>query len=378
MKKFIVTICFCMVASTIFGQLRVSASGAFGPVTNVPLVFDVNNVKAGSTGSVAILNVSFGYETLLSQSGNCNTAFGWRALRNTTGSYNTAVGYGALVANTTGATNVAVGENALSSNTTASDNVALGTGALRKNTTGSHNTAGGSSALGNNTTGGANCAFGIGALKDNTTGYYNVGIGYWTKSSANNLNNTTAIGSEAKVTASNQVMIGNTVVSSIGGQVGWSNFSDGRAKKNIRPDVPGLVFINSLLPVTYNMDLEVLDELMKIEKPDINSMSQEMLDIRKAAREAKEKKVQTGFVAQEVEKTAKSIGYDFSGVNVDEMGIYSLRYAEFVVPLVKAVQELSEQNSRLQEQVNKSSEQNDKLQGQVNELLRRIEALEKK
>jgi hypothetical protein len=70
------------------------------------------------------------------------------------------------------------------------------------------------------------------------------------------------------------------------------------------------------------------------------------------AKEAKEKVIQTGFIAQDVEKIAQSIGYDFSGVDVDETGIYGLRYAEFVVPLVKAVQELSEQNERLQAQVN--------------------------
>jgi hypothetical protein len=53
-----------------------------------------------------------------------------------------------------------------------------------------------------------------------------------------------------------------------------------------------------------------------------------------------------------VEKAAQSMGYNFSGVDVDESSIYGLRYAEFVVPLVKAVQELSEQNDRLQEQIN--------------------------
>ena len=49
----------------------------------------------------------------------------------------------------------------------------------------------------------------------------------------------------------------------------------------------------------------------------------------------------TGFLAQDVEKAAKESGYDFSGVqipaNPDEL--YSLRYSDFVMPLVKAVQE---------------------------------------
>jgi molecular chaperone GrpE (heat shock protein) len=42
-----------------------------------------------------------------------------------------------------------------------------------------------------------------------------------------------------------------------------------------------------------------------------------------------------------VEKTARELGYDFSGVDKpqNEHSLYGLRYAEFVVPLVKAMQE---------------------------------------
>jgi len=49
----------------------------------------------------------------------------------------------------------------------------------------------------------------------------------------------------------------------------------------------------------------------------------------------------TGFIAQEVEQVAKSLGFTFSGVDApdNEKDLYGLRYAEFVVPLVKAVQE---------------------------------------
>ena len=38
------------------------------------------------------------------------------------------------------------------------------------------------------------------------------------------------------------------------------------------------------------------------------------------------------------------MGYDFSGVDApkNDKDIYGLRYSEFVVPLVKAVQELNE------------------------------------
>ncbi len=61
----------------------------------------------------------------------------------------------------------------------------------------------------------------------------------------------------------------------------------------------------------------------------------------------------TGFLAQEVEAAAKKIGYDFSGVDApkNENDLYGLRYAEFVVPLVKAVQELSGQNDLLKSEI---------------------------
>jgi hypothetical protein len=79
----------------------------------------------------------------------------------------------------------------------------------------------------------------------------------------------------------------------------------------------------------------------------------------KKAFEEKEAMIWTGFIAQEVEAAAKEAGFDFSGVDNPARadGIYGLRYAEFVVPLVKAVQE--------QQQI-------------INDLQKRIAELEKK
>ncbi|MDR1120194.1 MAG: tail fiber domain-containing protein, partial [Dysgonamonadaceae bacterium] len=229
--------------------------------------------------------------------------------------------------------------------------------------TGDFNTAGGSWALYDNTTGSYNTASGDYALSHNTTGNFNTAVGAYVSVKETDLSNATAIGYLATATSSNQVKIGNGSVTSIGGFADWTNFSDKRAKKNIRTDVPGLVFINRLQPVTYNLDLDAVDGLLKIDQTKKSGrdeveqpMSQELIALDKKAREAKEKQVQTGFVAQDVEEVAQSIGYDFSGVDVDETGIYGLRYAEFVVPLVKAVQELSEQNDRLQAQVNELTE----------------------
>ena len=45
-----------------------------------------------------------------------------------------------------------------------------------------------------------------------------------------------------------------------------------------------------------------------------------------------------------MESAARSLGYDFSGVDTpaNADGYYNLRYADFVVPLVKAIQEQQE------------------------------------
>jgi hypothetical protein len=72
------------------------------------------------------------------------------------------------------------------------------------------------------------------------------------------------------------------------------------------------------------------------------------------------KTIFSGFVAQEVEAAAKDAGYNFSGIDKpkNENDFYGLRYADFVVPLVKAVQQqqqmieiLKKQNADLQKRI---------------------------
>jgi hypothetical protein len=56
---------------------------------------------------------------------------------------------------------------------------------------------------------------------------------------------------------------------------------------------------------------------------------------------AKEHILYSGFSAQQVEQAANNAGYNFSGVvkPANDHDTYALSYSEFVVPLVKAVQE---------------------------------------
>ncbi len=355
--------------------LYFNTTGSFNTATGMEAL------RENTTGSY---NTAIGSEALFSNTnGSYNTANGYYALyKNTSGFHNTANGSFALRTNTTGTHNTANGYNALYSNTEGSYNTANGYYALYANTYGVNNTANGFYALVSNTIGSYNTANGYYALYTNTTGSNNTAIGTYADISSNNLSNATAIGYNATATASNQVRIGNYSVTSIGGYTTWTNISDGRAKKNIRADVPGLNFINSLQPVTYNLDLDAIDELLKSDDSKINRLNDSLRTARSSeekefeakSRAAKQKQLQTGFVAQDVEKIAKSIGYDFSGVDVDEKGIYGLRYAEFVVPLVKAVQELSEKNDSIAALQELSEKNNAELREQVNEL---IEAMKK-
>lgn len=305
-------------------------------------------------------NAAMGYQALYSnQNGNYNCAVGVEALyANTTGDNNTAHGYRTLFANTTGYYNTALGNEAIYSNIDGKFNFAAGYYALHQNVSGNHNSGSGFRALNNNTTGGNNAAHGSFALYNITTGSYNSALGFNAGPTIKDLTNTTAIGYQAVPTASNQVRIGNGSVASIGGQVSWSTFSDGRFKKDIKEDVSGLDFINELRPVSYVIDKQEVDKFLHI--PD--SLSRSMESKNKLTR-------QTGFVAQEVEAVLKKTGYVFYGVDApdNENDHYSIRYAEFVVPLVKAVQELTaevrSQRQKISDQEQKIAFLTDQLKG---------------
>jgi hypothetical protein len=285
------------------------------------------------TNATGFHNTAVGFQSLYYNTASRNTSIGRKSLfKNTTGHGNTANGYHALYENTTGYYNVALGSYAMNLNIDGKFNTATGYYAFANNTTGSHNSASGFRALDNNTTGGNNTAHGSHALNHVTTGSFNTAIGYNAGPSLVDLANTTAIGYLARPTASNQVRIGNTAVTSIGGQVSWTTLSDGRFKKDIKEDVSGLDFINHLRPVSYAVDRNEVNKFLHVSDSSIALTETRNTPMR-----------QTGFVAQEVEAIVKKTGYVFYGVDApkNETDHYGIRYAEFVVPLVKAVQELS-------------------------------------
>ncbi len=171
-------------------------------------------------------------------------------------------------------------------------------------------------------------------MQNNTYGSYNTAIGY---NSGVNCNNyyATALGHLSVITGNYQVRIGPSNINSIGGYASWSNLSDRRVKTKIQENVPGLEFILKLTPVTYNLDISTLNNFLQIPDSLLNN------EFAREGIRLKETTVQTGFIAQDVEEVAQSLGYDFSGVDapINENDMYGLRYAEFVVPLVKGMQE---------------------------------------
>ncbi|WCO02450.1 tail fiber domain-containing protein [Psychroserpens ponticola] len=277
-------------------------------------------------------NVAIGNKALFSTIvGNQNTAVGYATLELNTGRYNTAVGYIALQSNTNGDGNTTLGNQALSSNTNGDNNVAIGYRSMLDNSTGGNNVAMGYHALQNNISGDSNVAIGGAASYIITTGSSNTAIGQGATALAANFYNTSAIGAGATPNSPNQVRLGNASVAVIGGYANWSNFSDSRLKTNIKEDIVGLDFIKKLRPVSYNLDMEAIARFEKT--PD-------SLRLRDAE-QLKAKEIQTGFIAQEVEAAAQAVGFDFHGIvkPYDSDGTYALRYSEFVVPLVKAMQE---------------------------------------
>ena len=82
------------------------------------------------------------------------------------------------------------------------------------------------------------------------------------------------------------------------------------------------------------------------------------------------KQLHTGFLAQDVEKIAKDMGYEFDGLHApaNERDNYSIAYSQFIMPLVKSVQEQQAIIEDQQKQIIKLKDQLVEMEKAINSL----------
>jgi hypothetical protein len=273
---------------------------------------DINNVAIG----YICMQHSASYGTY---SNHNNSSVGYRVMRGGKGVSNTFAAPSSGD-NCTGIGNVALTKYALNTIQNGDYNIALGYYSASNLRNGHYNVA-----IGNQS--------GSNSRDDND----NISIGNNADPSTLNISNAISIGYNVQTDTTNNVSIGNSSITWIGGQVNWSTYSDQRFKKNITNNIPGLAFVNRLRPVTYTWDINGLNQFNGTQKTEQESpRSLESIII-------KEKIVYSGFLAQEVGEAAHQCEFNFSGFTKgDNKHLFSLSYAEFTVPLVKAIQELSQ------------------------------------
>jgi hypothetical protein len=231
-----------------------------------------NTTSAGTAGVIFLGGASFVHD--FGPAGSFNAFFGYNAGSFTTqASHLTAVGDFALSADTTGISNTAFGYESLNSTADGQANTALGADTMVFNIDGSENTAVSGGAL-YQTLASQNTAVGFNALVNNITGSDLTCVGYLCNTTAEGLNNATAIGAHAAVALSNSLVLGGTGkyavnvgigtsnpsnVLTIGRGAGhpvsdsWETYSSRRWKTNIQTLPDALTKVERLRGVTYDL-----------------------------------------------------------------------------------------------------------------------------
>jgi hypothetical protein len=185
--------------------------------------------------------------------------------------------------------------------------------------------------------------------------------------------------SNAECTGNNQVLLGNTSVTQIRASVpNLTIYSDARVKTNIHEDVHGLDFITRLRPITYQQLPEEIYRLRKAPESVLNQIDHSEIKSRRFL----------GLIAQEVDQALHEIGWlDFPGIDRPKSDdeLYSLRYGDFVIPLIKAVQEqqqmIDAQNQRItsyEEKITSLQKENEELKAKLQSETEQLKAMSKR
>ena len=309
--------------------------GAMQSATSASYNTCVGNNAGNALSSGDLYNVLVGHGAGLSiTSGNRNIAIGVSAMDGfDTETHNLGIGVAALGGSIAGGEyNVAIGNYALDALTSADYNVAVGYNCMTNLTTGGYNHAIGRFAGDAVTDETFSVYIGYNA-GDDYTGSQSIMIGSYTRhaSSGNDEANAICIGHSVNTGRGNQIHLGNTSMTAIKGQVSFSTYSDERIKRDIVDGDLGLEFIEKLKPRKFKRKepKEYADLFGEANKAPIKDEEKEL--------------VFDGLIAQEVEQTCKELGVTFSGHEISQNtgNKQSIQYETLVVPLIKAVQELS-------------------------------------
>jgi len=259
--------------------------------------------------------------------------------------HNIAIGRNALAGAVAGGEyNLIIGNLAGDAITSADSNVFLGHQAGAVTTTGGYNTfIGGSHASyvgAANTEGSFNTFIGADSGRSNVTGTLKTIIGAKANTNANTDSHEIVIGYNVTGGGQNKVRLGSGsdyIENDYANNANWAHSSDERLKENIQTDNLGLAFINELRTTTYNWKAsDKLDNSLP------GYMSSDTKDFDKLCKDTSV--TMNGLIAQEVKAALDKVGADDSKYGVwstDENGIQRISESSFVMPLIKAVQELS-------------------------------------
>jgi len=305
-------------------------------------------------------------------SGSANTAIGYRAAFYPQSMlYSNAMGYKALHGGgsfvTASKVQYAIGiggfalYNATSGSKTIVGTTAIGYSAGYSTSEMAYSVMIGHQAAKDHETGGTrNIFIGYQAANGLTSGQHNCHIGASTTPGTSGASNEIALGYGAEGNGSNTITLGNSSISTLHCNTQTIlALSDSRVKKNITPSPLGLEFINSLNPVRYQKinpaewPSEILEDRFK---------EQTMVDpaTNKTTIDPPEKvgptdnKFYDGLIAQEVSASLSNLGLESTIHNTNNKGIQSIGYTTLVMPLIKAVQELSAKVTALETQISGS------------------------
>ncbi|MCS7073901.1 MAG: tail fiber domain-containing protein, partial [Bacteroidia bacterium] len=124
-----------------------------------------------------------------------------------------------------------------------------------------------------------------------------------------------------------------------------------------------------LKPVSYNTNPEILHKIWGT--PDSIARKIDHSEIKQQRF--------IGLIAQDVEQAMKEANYThFPGIEIPQTDnqTYSLRYGDFIPPIIKSVQELDAENQKLKSELQTVKTENSELKSKLETLEQRMQSLE--